>query len=503
MGKRIAKLNQGFEQLINSVATATRETDLTEEKKARRRKRADYSEFEFCKIYFPKIFTDEFNALHHHLVSLKSGNYSVGGCRKFGKSAYTFVAKLVRAVAMGQPMLAGIGMATQSDAQERAMAMKRIIESNKLLCYDYNIQVQQERRDWLIINNVQIVGFGVREGLRNLIDDNFKRFKLVILDDLYNRQTVTSEKQNERVIDFYESEVKGQMEPDGLSIWLFNYITATSPGAVIAGKYPDLHFNLPALNDAGQTNWPESSTFTTDYLLNLKATLPYEVWQGDYMNTPALRGNILSEQWLKEVPEKSVTLAAVIIAIDPSHGQSPSACNKGAAVLGITTDLRFILLDIFLRKSPYPELFGWCYQVIERYKPYFKVILFENDFSQWAFAEPYYIQWIAETKHMLPLQSINSKDSKTEFFSSDKFSRIMNLVHPYQTGRLLHSQDIGKTKDYEELLSQYMAFGKATTKLDGLDALATAFIRIMQYVQTGTFSPVTPRRDKTEWLNNI
>lgn len=500
---KLKNLDLDFEALLTRVTREVKETELTEKKRAQRRKKADADEFEFCRIYFPHIFTDEFNGLHRHMRSLTMGNYTVAGCRKFGKSAYAFVAKTVRNICLAKPGMSGIAMHTQEDAIERTASLVRIITRNKLLMYDYGIQVQQEKKGFYIINNVTLVGVGVREGLRNFIDDDFKRFRMMICDDLYNRNTVSSEKLNDKVFDFVTSEVWGQMEPDGLCIWLYNYISDESPGSKIAKLYPTQHFNLPALNQEDQTNWPESSIYTTEFMHKLRAELPYETWQGDYMNQPALRGEILDPAWIRQVSLQSLQLTAVLIAIDPSYGSSPSACSKGAALLGFTADNRTILLDIYIRKEGYQSLFDWCWYNIQQYRQVFKVVIFENDFSQWAFAEPYYIEWSGKNKKFLPLVNINSKDSKTELFGSDKFSRIMNLVHPYQTGRMVHADTLATGEDMKQFTAQYLAFGKSDIKLDGLDALATAFIKIHAYLTTGTFKPLNQKNpDKQNWLNN-
>lgn len=502
---KFRNLNEEFDHFLNSIVQETKDTDLTEKKKNARRRLADQDEFQFCKIYFPGIFTDEFNAIHRHIRSLQTGNHTVAGCRLFGKSAYTYTAKLVRYIAQSRPGLIGIAMRTQPDAIERTASIKRLIDRNKLLRYDYGINIQQDKKGFYIINNVTMVGVGVQEGLRNFIDDDYKRFRLFIMDDLFNRVTVTSELDNNKVYNFVTSEAWGQMEPDGLSIWLYNYITQESPGSKIAQEYPAQHFNLPALNDQEQTNWPESTVRTTEYLHKLRDTLPWEVWMGDYMNQPVLKGEVFNPDWIKTVSLTTVQLSAVIAVIDPSFGQSPSACSKGCAIVGITADLRYILLGIYIRKEDYEFLFDWIADQITLYNGVFKAVLFENDFNQWAFAAPYYQQWQQRTKQHLPLIEFNSKDSKTEFYGSDKTSRIMNLVHPYQTGRFLHADTIPDGSDKKQWFQQFISFGKSKTKLDGLDAQASAFIKILQYIQSGTFKSTGTRPSSVEgnsWLEN-
>jgi len=502
MSDSIKRYDDKFEDFLNRLTFEQVETDLTPQLRAQRRALADSSGLEFCKIYFPHIFNDVWNPLHIHINSLRSGNYLVSGSRFFGKSAFTLIGRLIRHIVIGGVGLVGLAMRTQDDSLLRGDSLVRLIKRNKMLCYDYDVQFQQDNKGAWIINNKTFVTVGVNEGLRNLLDENFKRFELLILDDLYNRHTVSSDKDNEKVYNFVASEAYGQMEPGGLSIWLFNLITEKSPGALRSAEVPDLWFNLPALNDEDETNWPGSSVYTTAYLHNKRASIPFDVWLGDWMNKPCQVGEIFDLKWIRGVNINTVKIIASLTAIDPSFGKSPSACYKGVVTLGVSSEDKYYILDVYLRKEDYGLVFDYI-DNIRLFTPCWKVLLFEDDFSQFSIAEPYYKQWCDKRKKVLPVFPITTQSLKTENYGSDKEGRIMNLVYPHQSGQMLYNQDIFNSRDFSIFRNQYLSFGKSKDKLDGLDALATAFILIKRYVGGGSFKPISMRAYKDKLFRKI
>ena len=58
------RLDEDFEAFLESVEIEVTDSDLTPEKRIERRKLADEDEFQFCTIYFPKIFDEPFNEMH-------------------------------------------------------------------------------------------------------------------------------------------------------------------------------------------------------------------------------------------------------------------------------------------------------------------------------------------------------------------------------------------------------------------------------------------------------
>ena len=77
----------------------------------------------------------------------------------------------------------------------------------------------------------------------------------------------------------------------------------------------------------------------------------------------------------------------------------------------------------------------------------------------------------------------------------------MNLVFPHQIGMFLYDEKIMRGADWDEYRRQYLGFGKANQKLDGLDATASAYILIFRYMESGKFKPLKERLfEKRKWF---
>lgn len=494
--KRIKDLDSRFEHLIDNLLFETIESELTPEKREAR-KRAAVDDLSFAKIYYPDIFTAPWTDVHHHINGLKQGKYTVSGFRLLGKTAFTVIAKAVRPIAESIGGIINISQRTTDMSKNRTFAIRNMIMRNAMLVYDYNIEIQQDLKGYYIINNTTMIATSVEVGLRGYVDEKFKRFKISINDDLYNRQSVTSDLDNEKVIDFVTSEVYGQMEDDGLCITLGNSINDDCPIVRLKEQFPDNHFSQPALDEAGNSTWPER--FDNEYWHNKKSEVPMHVWEGEYMDRPFVKGENFTPEMINYININLIRIVASITAADPAHGTSPESCYKSLATLGITNKNKVIMLDMLLRRVDYFTLFDYVFQLM-RDMPFWKVMLFENDFQQWDFAMPYYEKWQEQNKRTIPLLMINSKESKTEFFGSDKESRVMNLVYPHTMKNFLYSDLLRGNSEFELYLRQLYSFGKAKKKLDGPDATATAYIRIFEYLNHGSFEPTKKRAiQKTKW----
>jgi hypothetical protein len=490
---KLKALDSEFEHFLDSVKVEHTKTELTPALRKQRRALADKDDLKFCEIYFPDICHQPFNRLHKHVAQLDEGNHTLSGARLIGKSAFTYLAKGLKRLALGGPGIVNITLRTQEQARERTAALVRIMKRNKKLMYDYSINIQQDLKGHYIINNTHLVATSVRMGLRGILSDDFQRFVVSINDDLYNRDSVNSEEDNQKVADFIMSEIYGQMEDGGLCITMGNQITETCPINKIKEEYPNNHYSMPALDEKDKTTWSESKIHTTEYWLNKRKNIPFDVWNGEYMDSPLRKGDVFDIDWLRTIKVDTTKIITSISAIDPSYGTSPSACEKGIATLGITNDNKIICQDIYLRKEDYSNVFDYVEQLRVSI-PYWKILLFENDFNQWAIAKPYYEIWTNKRKKYLPITNYSSKELRSEYYGTNKEGRIMNLVHPHQTGSFYYGDEVVRTSDYKKYRAQYLSFGKAKGKLDGLDAMATAFIMLKSYIEQGNFKPLNHRK---------
>lgn len=492
--KSIEARQREFNHFIESIRFETTETDLTPEKKKERREKADASDLDFCKIYYPQIFDAPFSDLHNHIASLKQGNYSVAGFPMSGKTAFTAVAKMIKPIALNLGGVYNCAMRKQEHAIERSAMLKRLIMSNPTLLYDYNIDLIQDKKGYYIFGSCILIASSYEVGLRSYLDDNFKRFKFCLMDDLYNRPSVSSPNNNEKVYNFVTGEVYRQMEDDGLSIWLGNSITHDCPMMKVKEEFPENHFSFPCIDNEGHSKWPEK--YSDEYWKEKEKSIPIDLWQGEYLDQPYEMGDNFNEDMIHYININTLQILAVISVIDPANGVSPQACFKAIMTGGWTSDNKLINLDHFIRKVGYEEVFDYVDNIRRSFKNW-KAFLFENDFNQWSMARPYYDNWRRRTGKTLPIIPHLSKNLATDYYGSDKDSRILNLIYPHQVKDILYADKLRGDKDHKKYIQQLVAHGAKKEKLDGPDAEATLWIMAQRYVNTGTFKPTAKRRMKS------
>ena len=500
--KHITQLDEDFDVWIDGLQFDQSDSELKPDKAAERREKCE-NEFAFLQEYFANIFHAPFGDHHKWLRDKEEDFWMMTGFPMSGKSAYGYFGKLVKAIAEGKGGMNAVLMFDQDKAEERTRSLARVIMKNRKLCYDYNINLLQDRVGYYVFQSdfgqTTLVGVSRRMGLRSYTDDEMKRFRIMIADDLYNKNTVTSGegKDNKKCYDFVTGEALRQMEEDGLLLWFGNFIHENCPAAYFKKEYPEYYYSLPILNEEGKPTWPEA--YTLKDIEKLKAKFPYEIWMAEFMEDPITKGEIFDPGWLATININVVKLICAISAIDPAEGQSPASCDKAIITLGATEDEQEIVLDIYLRKEGWIAAFDYMLQVRSRFEGIHRIFLFENDFAQFNTAKPYWDRWRKRTGQSLPFYLYSAKTLKTEYYSSDKASRIMNLVHPHQTGIIKYSEEVKGTEDYKRFRRQYLSFnGGKNGDLDGLDAMATAHIIIPRYLSRGNFKATKEKNFKRE-----
>jgi hypothetical protein len=498
-----------FDRFVEKLEHKATESDLTDEKKRERRQYIGESTTEaererrWCKAYFPHIFTLPWNGAHLYISRAREGGHTVSGFRKCGKTAYAMVAKIIRPLVKGTGGMLGVNLRTQEKADTRSKMLYRMIESNRLIQHDYDVRVDQEKKGHYIINSTHLIAGSAQKGLRSFVDENFNRFKVAINDDLYDRTTVDSERDNEKIYNFVASEVDGQMEDDGLYITLGNSITEGCPINLLKEENPENHYSLPALNEEGESTWPEYKT--AEEWKEKKETTAPDVWAGDYMDDPLVLGEVMEEEWLSTVNPNLIEVTVSLTALDPARGESPSASRKGAATLALTSSDEVVMLRVYARKESWDATFNWLREA-HRQAPQHSVILFENDFAQWDLAKPYYRRWRKQMGAVLPFMMITTDELVTAERGQSKFQRIMNLVEPHQNGRFRYSKKLTGTADWEKYRKQFIGFGEKDDQLNALDATATAYIKIQRF-EPGTTSSFRSTKERTfttpEWTGGF
>lgn len=487
--KDLREKEERFDRFLDRLEYEATESDLTDEKRKERRRHVRAAdtpaerERRWVKTYFPHVFDRPWNDAHLHISRAREGAHYVSGFRKSGKTAYAMVGKLLKPLAEGAGGMYGVCVRTQELARDRTYMLYRMLAHNELVQYDHEFRVDQEKKGHYIVNGTHLVGGSVQKGLRSQIDENFSRFKTVVCDDLYDRTTVGDPgdddvTDNRRVYQFVVSEVDGQMEDGGCYVVLGNSITPNCPMELWKKQFSDRHFSLPALDEDGNSTWPAYKD-EEEWREKKEKTAP-DVWAGDYMDEPLVIGDVMEESWLRTVNIAVVQVITSITALDPARGASPAAAYKGGATLGLTSSDDIVMTGVYSRKEGWNATFEWLRRQ-KKTTPGHTVILFENDFAQWDFAQPYYRQWTSGSGEVLPLVFIETDELVTAERGQAKVSRILNLVEPHQNGRFYYDDKITGSDDFEQYKQDFLALGEQTEGMDALDACATAFIKLKEY----------------------
>ncbi|MCF8266215.1 MAG: hypothetical protein K9I99_17075 [Melioribacteraceae bacterium] len=220
------------------------------------------------------------------------------------------------------------------------------------------------------------------------------------------------------------------------------------------------------------------------------------------MDSPLKEGNVFRAEWIRALDPASLKNPVSIMAIDPSSGKSLSANYKGIASLILSSEGFYVCDSVELTKDDYLVVFDIVKERGARL-PGWKGLYFENDFSQWQYAKPYFELWRKKHENIFPVILFNSSKLKTAFYSSSKEQRIMNLVFPHQTGSFYYSPGFYNSRSFEIYREQYLSFGNGKSKTDGLDALASAFILLNNENSRTAIKTVSrkPQFSREDWLN--
>ncbi len=503
------KLNARFEDRLTRFISSVTESDLTPEKRAERRDRCDANPMEFAKEYFGKLFELPFNAVHDWIADKKVGKFHAEASRYYGKSAFSYICIIIMPLVLGRDNgirgIVNLNSLKLQIADFLAMGIVNSIKRNKKLLYDYEVRFDRDKTGYWIINGIPFLTGSYRTGLRSVHDEDMIRVTWQLNDDMYGFEEAASPDTCDKITNWIMDEAWGQLDQQVpvLSMTLGNAINERTPISQLAQKFPHNHFKLPACidpvtrearepEDGGISSWPEFRT--TEEWIEFKNNCDPAVWSGQYQCEPMVHGNILQKEWLRPVNINTMKIVATMALCDPARGESLHACYKAFGVGSLTDKDQLIIRDLWIRRDSLWSLFDYAYKSKEVYG--FNSFQWEDDFSQWLYAEREYRDWRSQTGKTLNIVPFLASDLATDNHSAQKFDRIMNTVLPFKRGEIMFEENVMKTRDYQELVKQYLAFKPDVAKkvrLDGLDMLASLFILIFRYRQIGSFRAVKKR----------
>jgi predicted phage terminase large subunit-like protein len=168
-------------------------------------------------------------------------------------------------------------------------------------------------------------------------------FKVIVVDDpTKDRKTAESAVYREHQREWFQGTLFTRREP-GASILVNGTRWHTDD---LIGNLIELgfeHYNLPALNEQGQSLWPER--YNADDLAQIRHTIGEYNWWSQYMGQPVPRGGkVFADCTLYQDKPRLVRIA---IGVDFAYSTKSSADYSCAVVLGVDAQGRYYVLQVF------------------------------------------------------------------------------------------------------------------------------------------------------------
>ena len=293
---------------------------------------------------------------------------------------------------------------------------------------------------------------------------------LLIIDDPHSEQDALSPTALESAYEWYTSGPRQRLQPGGkivlvMTRWSIKDLTAKLVANQKEPKSDQWHVvEFPALLDHGPV-WPEY--WSTDELEKVKATLPVNKWNAQWMQQPTSEeGAILKREWWQLYNKDDIPpLQHVIQSYDTAFLKKQSADYSAITTWGIfypneDSPANLILLDALKGRYEFPELRRVALQQYEYWKP--ESVIIESKASG--------LPLTYELRQMnIPV--INFTPSK----GNDKHARV-NAVAPLFESGMIWAPD---QKFAEEVIEECAAFPNGDHD-DLVDSTTQAIMRFRQ-----------------------
>jgi len=211
---------------------------------------------------------------------------------------------------------------------------------------------------------------------------------------------------------------------------------------------------IPALNDAGESNWPER--WTTDALLEKKRVMASSLWKAMYECSPVVKGgNLFKESWLREekYPLLPGPYKATGLFVDPAVSTKSGADSTAVCLARFLADNRLFVEKLWVYKKSVFNNIKFLASLYETHSP--NRFIVENVGFADALVE-------GLQKKGIPVVGWTPGQR-------DKVTRIVSqLEAPLESGLMCFSDSV---LENEVFRGEYVAFPEGTHD-DTLDVLA-------------------------------
>lgn len=466
--------------------------------KAERLARAEMDELYFCKEYFPDEFAAEFGAVHHEWRDIYNRRdhelHLLLGPRSGGKSNLLRYGSRIHKMVFEKFRHGGRVGENLDDSENELDVTMVELTMNARLIHDFGelLDKKKSSRKKIRLKN----GITFRAMSPNVKAKGFlPRLDYVEIDDFEDEESVASRERGRKKLNWLIKELYPALTKDSIILWLGNDSGLDSAAHQYREDLEEtpkkklfVHV-FPALFDVRQSDgtykqvsfWPEG--WMVEELLELKETIGTAAFEAEMQQNPMRPGDKFKLQWISYVElseiERDIKNRRTAIFLDPSYGESDTACFKAIVVLS-SNGVNYDIMDAWVRQSAIQAMFHALIEIYHRWVGWNIVhVRFETTLAQKLLWRDY--KEVAESrKQDIPLGGTG----EDKFFQVPKSIRIETLSMPMETGRLRFVTQGGQlSPDMKRLREMFMNYPSKPD--DGPDAVSGAYHLLQQSIIQG------------------
>lgn len=323
-----------------------------------------------------------------------------------------------------------------------------------------------------------------------------QHYETIIMDDLVNKENVTTPDQIRKVIEYYES-LLPILEPNGElivvgTVWhkldLYNHIQTKLKKQFVVFKR--------GVEVDGKFIFPEK--FNKDVLATIKANMRPSLFASQYYNEPISEENqIFKHEQFRYYDSLPANITVVNTTVDIARSERHDSDETAIVTVGWTPKSDCYLIDVQHGMWGTQEKIEKMHGVNKTFKP--QILAIEKDANQ-----KYFLDTISMSENMgferLPFTEISSGNKNKE-------DRIMNLEPLFRAGKVYFPKGPDWVQDLELQLLSFTPQG-THGKDDIIDALASHLkIYTPEEIESKTLTYVDKHHDKEKdlqfWANAI
>lgn len=457
------------DQLINRIQKEVAPfDDVSLAAKAERKKKAEKDILYFCKTYLPHHFEDEFEGGHYKLAeSTKVWGKVIAwlAFREMGKSTFAEVGYGIHCVLYRTTRFLPVISDTDSQAVDLMMPMKVELEENPRIKADFGDMkgIQWAEDEFITSNDVKVEAFSDTSFKRGRKHKQF-RFNVAILDDWEDeesaRNSANSKKKYKSLISNVVAAAAKRKGQKWQVIICLNRIERTDLSHILE-ENKEVHFIKFAAEDSnGRATHPKS--FPKKILNRLKKLDPVAYAKNYLLKIISSEDDDFQEDWFTWIDRPESSYKYIVMACDPSVGNTEGHDTKAWMVMGLTADEKHVdFMHAWIRRTTIYSMCKQGFELHNKFNPHksgFEAngfqILIKDKLQAMAKDEGYGFGLISS---ILPIQN-----------NAPKNTRIMRL----QTGIKTGFYRFVKGSDMRRLVDQFLEFDSSVTNNtdDGPDA---------------------------------